>query len=180
MDIIYIHRGIVVPKGTVPDALLSLRNPSSKMGEFTRGVFILPSSSDAVSIDRARKRAVGWTERYTGNDPNLEPLVVSFKVTRDDFELLKNRFAIFYVGGPKGFKEEPLTRFDQLVREAKEADSQGDPGMTFNGEELSGDIVRQLELQIGKKGEGEDFIYKPFDEFYAQVEGNVKYGEKNS
>ncbi len=181
MDVIYIHRGIAVPKGVMPDSLLSFRNPSSQAKEIKiKGVFILPSSSDIDSIDKARKRCIGWTERYTKNDPNIEPLVLSFKVTKDDFELLRNRFAIFYVGGPKGFKEEPLIRFDQLVREAEEADRQGDPGMTFDGEGLSRDIARRLELQIGKREEGENLVYKPFDEFSVQLEGpTTEHGEKN-
>lgn len=179
MDAVYIHRGIVVPKGTIPDTLLSFRNPSSQ-DKGIKGVFILPSSSDIDAIARARKRSIGWTKRYTEIYPNLEPLVISFKVTRDAFELLKDRFAIFYAGGPKGFREEPLTRFDQLAREAEEADKQDDPGITFNGEGLSGNIAKRLELQIGKREKGEIFIYKPFDELSTQVEGpTVEHGEKN-
>jgi hypothetical protein len=179
MDVVYIHRGIAVSKGKTPDALLTFRNPSSRAKE-TKGVFILPSSPDIESINIARKRAVGWTERYTKNNPNLEPLVLSFKVTRNDFELLKNKFAIYYVGGPTGFKEEPLTRFDQLARETVEADKQGDPGITFNGEGLSDDIVRRLELQIGRREGKEAFVYKSFDEFSTRTEGSiVKHGEKN-
>lgn len=173
MDVIVIHRGIVIPRGKTPENPLAVKNPPSSQG--IKGGFFLPSSPSQDSIDTARKRALKWTERYTINDPSLEPLVINFKLTRAIFDELKGRFAIFYLN----LHEEPIQTFDWLVRETPEAET-SDPSLTFNGEGLTLDELRKLELVIGRRNSEGDFVYKPYDEYIAQKEGNIKEsGEKN-
>lgn len=169
MDSVFIHRGIVIPKGTTPSNPLAIKNQNEPTDTEIKGRFILPSLPDQDSIDKARKRAAAWTERYTNRNPNLEPLVLSFEITRESFELLKGRVAIIYING----YEEPIQTFDTLLREAKEAEKV-DPGITLNTNGLSENDIKLLGLIIGEKKSGGEFVYKPYDEYMKNKEGSIK------
>lgn len=177
MDQVFIHRGIVVPKGTRPDQPLTVKNSQDMKNDPTiKGSFIMPSLSTQESIQKARQSAARWTNRYTSLNPDLEPLVLSLKVSRETFSLLKDRLAIYYLGGTEG----PIQTFDHLLREAQETETQGDPGITLNGEGLSPEDMRQLELSIGSKNSNGDFVFMPYDEYIIREGGSIREnGEKN-